>query len=492
MIGKEKEQGDGFLYNFRLSKRIPKDHPLRKLRKILNLDFLYTELKDKYGERGNVSVPPPVLMKMMLLLVLYNVRSERELMRTIPLRLDWIWFLGFDLDDDIPHHSVLSKARKRWGEEIFEDLFKRILFQAMESGLVDGEKLFVDASLVEADASTSSVKQVNQMELMKGYDEFVSRLDEKAGDLKPDKSEDDGVDNKKGGKYSIVNKEKKSTTDPDSSIVSNGGKPDLYYKVHRGIDEKYEIITSCHTTTGMINEAHVLRDHLRDFEEIFGRDPHVVVADSKYGTKENFKDLVKRNIRPHLNDLASSLKARSSGKEKFCKNDFEYHQEGDYFLCPAGEKLSRRSFNPHRNWFQYKADKRVCNSCILKPECTKSKYGREVHRDLDEEYLEMGRAESKSEKGISDLKKRQHMMERSYAYGKRFGYKRARWRGLWRVSIQQYLVASVQNLLKIMKYAGDPGSERILSLFNDLNHTFSNIFIKIFTQKRILARVLSS
>ena len=113
---------------------------------------------------------------MMLLLVLYNVRSERELIRTIPLRLDWLWFLGYDLDDEIPHHSVLSKARKRWGEEIFEDLFKRILFQAMESGLVDGEKLFIDASLVEADASTSSVKQVSQMEFGQLGDGAVAQL----------------------------------------------------------------------------------------------------------------------------------------------------------------------------------------------------------------------------------------------------------------------------------------------------------------------------
>ena len=491
MIGKEKEQGDGFLYNFRLSKRIPKDHPLRKLRKLLNLDFLYMELSNKYGKRGNVSVPPPVLMKMMLLLVLYNVRSERELIRTIPLRLDWLWFLGYDLDDEIPHHSVLSKARKRWGEEIFEDLFKRILFQAMESGLVDGEKLFIDASLVEADASTSSVKQVSQMELMKSYEEFVSRLDEKANVLKSDKNKDDDSDKKKGGKYSIVNKEKKSTTDPDSSIVSNGGKPKLYYKVHRGIDEMYEIITSCHTTTGIINEAHVLRDHLRDFGEIFGRDPHIVVADSKYGTKDNFKDLVKRNIRPHLNDLASSQKAGSSEKNKFCRDDFEYHQEGDYFLCPGGEKLNRRSFNPDRNWFQYKANKKVCNSCILKPACTKSKYGREVHRDLEEEYLEMGRAESKSDNGISDLKKRQHLMERSYANGKRFGYKRARWRGLWRVSIQQYLVASVQNLLKIMKYADDPRFARSMPIFSDLKRDLSKIFFRFLAPQRTFIRILT-
>jgi transposase len=55
---------------------------------------------------------------MMLLLFLDNVRSERELMRIIPERLDYMWFLGYGLDDTIPNHSVLSKARKRWGQEV--------------------------------------------------------------------------------------------------------------------------------------------------------------------------------------------------------------------------------------------------------------------------------------------------------------------------------------------------------------------------------------
>ncbi len=71
-------------------------------------------------------------MKLMLLLVFYNVRSERDLMRTLPMRLDWLWFLGYDIDDEIPHHSVLSKARKRWGEETFKELFQRVLLQALE------------------------------------------------------------------------------------------------------------------------------------------------------------------------------------------------------------------------------------------------------------------------------------------------------------------------------------------------------------------------
>ena len=78
----------------------------------IDFDFIYGEVADKYGRNGNVSVPPPVILKLMLLLVFYNVRSERELMDTLPERLDWLWFLGYDLDADIPDHSILSKARK--------------------------------------------------------------------------------------------------------------------------------------------------------------------------------------------------------------------------------------------------------------------------------------------------------------------------------------------------------------------------------------------
>ena len=85
-----------FITSFNLDKRIPKDHILRKIAEKIDFDFLYKEVKDTYGSNGNISVPPPVILKMMLLLVLYNVRSERELMNTIPVRLDWLWFLGYD------------------------------------------------------------------------------------------------------------------------------------------------------------------------------------------------------------------------------------------------------------------------------------------------------------------------------------------------------------------------------------------------------------
>jgi IS5 family transposase len=65
----------------------------------------------------------------MLLLVFCNVRSERELLATLPERIDWLWFIDFDLDDDIPDHSVLSKARSRWGTATFKHSFERIVCQ---------------------------------------------------------------------------------------------------------------------------------------------------------------------------------------------------------------------------------------------------------------------------------------------------------------------------------------------------------------------------
>ena len=120
MMGRESPpQASLFYTGINLDKRVRSDHVLRKVARRVDFDFVYTEVKESYGYNGNVSVPPPMILKLMLLLVLYNVRSERELTATLPERLDWLWFLGLELDSEIPDHSVLSKARRRWGVELF-------------------------------------------------------------------------------------------------------------------------------------------------------------------------------------------------------------------------------------------------------------------------------------------------------------------------------------------------------------------------------------
>jgi len=73
-----------FYTKLNLDQRVREDHILRKVNTYIDFDFIYNEVNDRYGAKGNVSVPPPVILKMMLLLIFYNVRSERELVLTIP------------------------------------------------------------------------------------------------------------------------------------------------------------------------------------------------------------------------------------------------------------------------------------------------------------------------------------------------------------------------------------------------------------------------
>src|SRR5689334_18480166 len=146
-----------FSYHINLEPRIPADHLLRQVLAVLDLSFVLPTVRHLYGRSGNVSLDPRLILKLMLLLFLYNIGSERELMEQIGVRLDFLWFLGFDLDSEIPDHSVLSKARARWGEEVFEQLFVRMVKQCVEAGLVNGSLLHVDSTIVKASASKDSV-----------------------------------------------------------------------------------------------------------------------------------------------------------------------------------------------------------------------------------------------------------------------------------------------------------------------------------------------
>lgn len=148
-----------FCYRANLERRVRPDHPLRQINAILDLGFVLPAVNDCYGRSGHVSLDPRVIVKLMLLLFYYNIPSERELMEQLPVRLDFLWFLGFDLETDIPDHSVLSKARARWGGEIFKQLFERSVQQCIRAGLVDGRLLHVDSTIVEANASKNSVIQ---------------------------------------------------------------------------------------------------------------------------------------------------------------------------------------------------------------------------------------------------------------------------------------------------------------------------------------------
>ena len=260
MMGQWQKQTELWVEPVNLGRRIPQDHLLRKINKVLDLGFVRGEVAGFYGSNGNVSVDPVIIIKLMLLLFLDDVRSERELMRIVPLRLDYLWFLGYGLEDEIPNHSVLSKARKRWGAEVFERLFARSVEQCVEAGLVEAASCMSMPLWWPRNASRNSVIEVVVRR-------EVGELDEK------EEEQDCGS----GGS---VNRKLRSTTDPDSTVVRHqNGKPTPSYKNHRALDDKAGVVTAVKTTTGAIDEASELFELIERHERVTASKARVAVAD---------------------------------------------------------------------------------------------------------------------------------------------------------------------------------------------------------------------
>ena len=462
-----------FYHSFNIDDRIPATSVLRKIRKHIDFEFIYQEVKDFYGGKGNVSVPPPVILKMMLLLILYNVRSERELMNTLPMRLDWLWFLDYDLDSEIPNHSVLSKARNRWGVEAFQRFFERIVWQCVEAGLVDGSKIFMDSSLVQADASNNSVVNVNKdtlkIHLVRGFNELESRLEEKEN-----LPEDHVL------KTGPANRNHISTTDPDASVTSYGAsKPKLQYKTHRSVDAKAEIITSTEVTPGEINEAHLLSTLLTKHQDNTQKTADTVVADTKYGTVDNYLTCCDLGVNAHIPDLKNSQEA--SRRDIFSEDDFLYNPETDMYLCPAGQHLKKSGYKPQQDAYVYRSSNKVCRNCSLVTRCTTSKNSRTLKRHRRKEDLDKMRKAAQSQTAKRDIHTRQHLMERSFARATRYGFKRARWRRLWRVQIQEYLTSAIQNIMTLLSYGKERRMARgfALPLTKKLSFNLYLLFLNI-------------
>jgi transposase len=428
-----------FYHHVSLEQRVPQNHILRTITEKIDFDFIYKEVKNTYGDNGNVSVPPPVILKMMLLLVFYTVRSERELMDTIPLRLDWLWFLGYDLDSEVPNHSVLSKARARWGVAAFKRFFEHIVWQCVKAGLVDGRKPFVDASLIDANASNNSVVDTHSLKryLNEGYQRLEQRLDEI-----------------EATKTTPANSRYLSTTDPDASVTRhNGGKSKLRYKTHRSVDPKAEVITATKVTPGSQDEGELLKEMIDAHEDNTQEKVDTVVADSRYGTIDNFLLCHDRGIKAHIPSLEKTH--RGSGRQKgiFPKEAFTYHPDTDTFTCPAGHTLKLRHYHKGRKHYEYKASSEMCAHCEFRDNCTRSKDGRTLKRHARQAELDAMRRHTTTREAKRDIRIRQHLSERSFAQSTRYGYKRARWRRLWRMQIQDFLIAATQNITVLITHS---------------------------------------
>jgi hypothetical protein len=226
--------------------------------------------------------------------------------------------------------------------------------------------------------------------------------------------------------------------------------------VHRAVDGKNEIITATDAAAGDINEAHLMLPLLDQHQATTRKEVETVVADSKYGTIDNYLACHDRGLQAHIPDLGKANRKRIAKLNIFQDDQFQYDPQSDTYRCPAGKLLKPKTLHKQRDSRDYAAPKKICAVCELREQCTKNKSGRTLKRHLRQDELDAMREKSRSAKAKRDIKTRQHLMERSFAQATRYGFDRARWRGLWRMRIQEYLTCAVQNIQVLIKHTGKP------------------------------------
>lgn len=163
MIGKKTLQQKSF-YGISLEQLVPGDNFYRRLDAELNLDFIYPLVKHHYGNEGQQSIDPAVFFKICLVGYLNNITSDRRLIAYCSDSLAIRLFLRYDIDEELPWHSTISRTRQLYGEEVFMELFRRVLSLCVQKGMVRGKRQAVDSAFIKANASLDSLLEKEVLE----------------------------------------------------------------------------------------------------------------------------------------------------------------------------------------------------------------------------------------------------------------------------------------------------------------------------------------
>jgi len=181
-------------------------------------------------------------------------------------------------------------------------------------------------------------------------------------------------------------------------------------------------------------------------ERRFDLRPQRLAGDTVYGAVRLLKRLVDRNITPHVPVWDKS--ARSDGT--FSRADFVFDQERNVYVCPGGAELTSTGNIDQGHIVYYRANKKDCSACLLKPQCTTAAM-RKVTRDINEDVRDRVRALADTE-AFQQSRRERKKVEMRFAHMKRIlRLDRFRLRGLSGVRDEVLLTATAQNLRRLAR-----------------------------------------
>jgi transposase len=440
MMGYRQVEQASLFYEFSLERHVPADHLLRSIDRFVELGELRRELAAFYSQLGRPSVDPELMIRMLIVGYCFGIRSERRLCEEVHLNLAYRWFCRLGLDGDVPDHSTFSKNRhgRFRDSDLLRRLFEAVLRRCIDEGLVGGENLAVDASLIKADANRQNGIEgeagLPPQAAGRAVKEYLAVLDDAAF----------------GAATEVVPKFI-SPADPAARWTgAHGGQAFFAYSTNYLIDTDHAIIVDVEATTA-IRQAEVLaaKRMIKRTMERVDLYPARLLGDSAYGSAEMLGWLVyQHGIEPHVTVFDKS--ARKDGT--FAREDFRYDPAGDVYVCPGGKSLTTTGTRVNDGaTLLYRASKIHCDACALKPRCCPKEAARKVPRSIHEGARDMARAIAKSGEGRVSRRLRKKV-EMLFAHLKRIlKLDRLRLRGPTGARDEFLLAATAQNLRKLAK-----------------------------------------
>ncbi|HUN02856.1 MAG TPA: IS1182 family transposase [Niabella sp.] len=371
---------------------VPQDNFYRKLNRSLNLHYLYKATAHYYGSEGNESIDPVVFFKILLVGYLNNINSDRALLRYCADSLSIRLFLGYDLDEELPWHSTISRTRQLYGEEVFLSLFQQVLKLCVNKGMVSGKRQCVDSAFVKANASMDSLVE---KEVIEDASAFVDELNENSeykvtstrkkmveqhhnwkketykdmpGNNKSERVDEDG--NEIRPKF-LSNHTHYSPTDPDARISVKPGKArQLNYAAQVSVDDAHHVITgACASTAGSKDSAILPEIVEQTIENLKDNELQLdqLVADAGYSSGQSLQYLEDKNIDAWIPNFGQYKPEREGFVYDKEKDQYECIQQGGNGAILPMKKQHRDSKGYEKK--TYRSSETVCKNCPLRASC---------------------------------------------------------------------------------------------------------------------------
>jgi len=507
MLGKKDLQEKLFL-SFSLSQRIPENNFYRRLKKLLDLQFVRGMARPYYGTEGQKSIDPTVFFRLMLVGYLENITSDRQLIEHVSMRMDLLYFIDYDIDEPLPWHSTISRTRKMLPDAIFEEAFERVLTLCIESGLVAGHTQAVDSAYIKANASLDSLEKKRPAEALTTHIKRVQEENEDKDDIPHRKAKNDhSTDDQKtiqssskqlkdldthqkwfagrgkgplGSEDSraryLSNKTHYSPVDPDARVAVKPGKPrQLYYMSSMSVDTAYHVITHMRAIHADRKDSLNLIDLARQIQQRLKKNHlkmDTLLADTGFSNGENYRYLERNKLEGYI---------PVHGQYEGTREGFTYEPEHDRWRCSQGKYATFKKIRYQKNQPEkhYRTTRGDCRDCPLASKCIGRSHEKQLRITLYKDEYDRAMVRAKSRKGQYYKTRRQSTVEPVFGTLINFlGMRKINTRGIENANKVMLMAAIAYNLKKVVNHQRRHGTELMMSCIDTFNRRI-NDFIRL-------------